>query len=92
MELDQAPGCVIDDSQKQECGGIGEGIYVKEGRTKIKITSSGSLVYYFDAWVGDQVGQEAILGMNFIVPVVIWLNLDDGTPFLPDKARIHLSN
>ena len=59
-------GCIIDETQKQECVGIGENMYMTEGRTKIKITLAGSLVYYFDAWVGDQVGQEAILGMDFM--------------------------
>ena len=38
------------------------------GRTKIKITLDGSVVYYFDIWVGDQVGQESILGMDLMVP------------------------
>ena len=54
-------GCVIDENQKQECAGIGENTYMTEGRIKIKITLNGSLVYYFDVWMGDQVGQEAIL-------------------------------
>ena len=51
---------MIDDSQTQECVGIGEIAYMTIGRTKIKITSDESLVYYFDVWVGDQVGQEGI--------------------------------
>ena len=42
-------GCVIDDNQTQECVGIGENVYMTKGRTKIKITLDGSLVYYFDA-------------------------------------------
>ena len=62
-----------------------------EGRTKIKITLNGSLVYYFDVWVGDLVGQEAILGMDFMVPAGIRLDLADGTPVLPDEVRIHLA-
>ena len=37
-------GCTIDDSQRQECVGIGENTYMTEGRTKIKITLNGSLV------------------------------------------------
>uniref|UniRef100_A0AAV1T966 Peptidase A2 domain-containing protein n=1 Tax=Peronospora matthiolae TaxID=2874970 RepID=A0AAV1T966_9STRA len=72
-------GCVIDDSQTQECVGIGENLYMTVGRTKIKITLDGSLVYYFDVWVGDQVGQEVILGMDFMVPAGIRLELADGT-------------
>ncbi|POM81329.1 Hypothetical protein PHPALM_713 [Phytophthora palmivora] len=64
-------GCYIDDSQKQECVGIGENAYMTEGRTKIKVALAGSLVYYFDAWVGTLSGQEAILGMDFVVPAGI---------------------
>ena len=41
------------------------------GTTKIKVTLDGSLVYYFDVCVGDQAGQEAILGMYFMVPAGI---------------------
>ena len=37
-------GCVIDDSQTQQCVGIGENTYMTVGRTKIKITLDGSLV------------------------------------------------
>ena len=84
-------GCIIDESQKQECVGIGENVYMTMGRTKIKITLAGSLVYYFDVWVGDQSGQEAILGMDFMVPAGIRLDLADGTLCLPDEIRIHLS-
>ena len=84
-------GCTIDDSQRQECVGIGENTYMTEGRTKIKITLNGSLVYYFDVWVGDQVGQEAILGMDFMVPAGIRLDLADGTLCLPDEVKIHLA-
>ena len=36
--------CVIDDSQTQECVGIGANTYMTVGRTKIKITLDGSLV------------------------------------------------
>ena len=48
-------------------------------------------MYYFDVWVGDQVGQEAILGMDFMVPAEIRLDLADGTLCLPDEVRIGLA-
>ena len=83
-------GCVIDDSQTQECVGIGANTYMTVGRTKINITLDGSLVHYFDVWVGDQVGQEVILGMDFMLPAGIRLNLADGTLCLPDEVRIFL--
>jgi len=40
-------GCVIDESQRQECVGIGESTYMTKGRTRMKVTLAGSLVYYF---------------------------------------------
>ena len=61
-------GCAIDEDKKQECIGIGESIYTTEERTTIKITLAGSLVYDFDVWVGNQVGQEAIIGMDVMIP------------------------
>ena len=85
-------GCVIDEKKKQECLRIGENTYMTKGRNKIKTTLNGSLVYYFDVWVDDQVGQEAILGMDFMVPAGIRLDLADGTLVLPDKVRIHLAD
>ena len=84
-------GCVIGESQTQECVGIGENTYLTAGRKKIKITLDGSLVYHFDVWVGDQVGQETILGMDFMVPAGIRLDLADGTLCLPDEVRIGLA-
>lgn len=54
-------------------------------------TLAGSLLYYFEAWVGDQVGQEVILEMDFMVPAGIRLDLADGTLCLPDEVRISLA-
>ena len=56
----------------------------------MKITLNGSQVYSFDAWVGDQVVQETILGMDFMVPAGIRLHIADGTVCLPDEVRIQL--
>ena len=84
-------GCVIDESRTQECVGIGENFYMTVGRTKIKVTLDGSLVYHFDIWVGDQVGQEAILGIVLIVPAGIRLYLADGTLCLPEEVRLGLA-
>ena len=60
------------------------------GLTKIKVTMNGSLVYYFDVWVWDQAGQEAIHDMCFMVLEGIGLNLIDRTLRLPDKVQIGL--
>ena len=61
-----------------------------EGRSKVKITLNRSLVYYFDVWVGDQVGQEAIIGIDFMVPAGIRLDLADETVCLPEKVKFQL--
>ena len=82
---------VIDESQTQGCVGIGESAYMTVGRTTIKVTLKRSLVYYFDVWVGDRVGLKAIIGMDFMVPAGIWLDLIDGTLCLPDEVRIFLA-
>ncbi|ETO58593.1 hypothetical protein F444_23029, partial [Phytophthora nicotianae P1976] len=84
-------GCYVDESRQQECVGIGEGVYVTKGRTKIKVTLAGSLVYFFDVWLGEMTGQDAILGMDFMVLAGIRLDLADGTLCLPDEIRIQLS-
>ncbi|GMF56285.1 unnamed protein product [Phytophthora fragariaefolia] len=63
-----------------------------EGRTRLKITLAGSLVYFFDAWVCPPTGgQDLILGMDFMVPAGIRLDLADGTICLPDEVRIQLA-
>ncbi|POM71343.1 Hypothetical protein PHPALM_12107 [Phytophthora palmivora] len=61
-----------------------------EGRTKIKVTLAGTLVYYFDEWVGSLSGQEATLGMDYMAPAGIRLDLADGTLCLPDEVCIQL--
>ncbi|CAI5709087.1 unnamed protein product [Peronospora effusa] len=77
-------GCQIDESERQECIGIKEVVYTTEGRTRIKVTLNGNLVYIFKVWVGHMVGQDAILRMDFMVPAGIRLDLADGTLCLPD--------
>ncbi|QQA74039.1 retroviral-like aspartic protease (plasmid) [Bacillus licheniformis] len=84
-------GCQVDGSRIQDCVGIGEGVYRTNGRTRIKITLAGCLVYWFDIWVGDLAGQDAILGMDFMVPAGVRLDLADGTLCFPDEMRIQLS-
>ena len=45
---------------------------------------------FFNAWVVDQAGQDAILGMDFMLPAGICLDLADGTLCSPDEVRILL--
>ncbi|OWZ00563.1 hypothetical protein PHMEG_00028213, partial [Phytophthora megakarya] len=62
-----------------------------QGRTWIKITLAGAYVYYLDALVGELSGQEAILGMDFMVPAGIRLDMADRSLCLPDEVRFQLS-
>ncbi|OWY97020.1 hypothetical protein PHMEG_00032553 [Phytophthora megakarya] len=71
----------------QDCVRIGDNVYRTEGRTRIKVTLAGSLVYFFDIWVGDLTGQQAILGMDFMVPAGIRLDLAHGSISLPDERE-----
>ncbi|GMG17641.1 unnamed protein product [Phytophthora fragariaefolia] len=85
-------GCYVDNSQTLQCEGVGKSPYMAEGRTCLKITLAGSLVYFFDAWVGPPTGGKyLILGMDFMVPAGIRLDLADGTICLPDEVRIQLA-
>ncbi|OWY90402.1 LOW QUALITY PROTEIN: hypothetical protein PHMEG_00041482, partial [Phytophthora megakarya] len=82
--------CYIDSSQIQDCVGIGDNVYRTEGRTRIKVTLAESLVYCFDIWVGDLTGQQAILGMYFMVPAGIRLDqpMSRSVCQMNDKAKI----
>ena len=66
-------------------------MYSTEGRTCIKVTLNGNLVYVSNVWLGHMVGQDAILELDFMVPAGIRLDLVDGTLCLPNEFRIQLS-
>ncbi|GMF30955.1 unnamed protein product [Phytophthora fragariaefolia] len=85
-------GCYIGDSQELECEGVGKNPHMANGRTRVKLTLAGSLVYYFDVWVGPPTGgQNLILGMDFMVLAGVRLDLADGSLSLPDEIRIQLA-
>ncbi|KAI9989564.1 hypothetical protein PInf_019849 [Phytophthora infestans] len=69
-------------------GNTADGMY---RTTRIKITLSGCLVYLFDIWVGDLAGPDTILGMDFMVPAGVRLDLVDATLCFLDEMRIQLS-
>ncbi|KAE9270840.1 hypothetical protein PR003_g30698 [Phytophthora rubi] len=83
-------GCLIDTEITQECVGIRDETYYTVGRTRVKVTLAGNLVYYMHLWVGDLVGQHAILGMNFMVPAGVRIDTADGTACLPDEVHIQM--
>ncbi|OWY99265.1 Eukaryotic/viral aspartic protease, partial [Phytophthora megakarya] len=84
-------GCNFDTNQRQECVGIGDNVYTTEGRTKIKITLAGYQVCFFDIWIEDLSGQNAILGMDFMVPAGVRMYLADGSMRLPNEVGIPLN-
>ncbi|KAG3249294.1 hypothetical protein PI124_g6043 [Phytophthora idaei] len=55
------------------------------------VTLAGSLVHFFDVLVGEMPGQDAIMGMDFMVPVETRSDLADGTPCLPNEVHIQLT-
>ncbi|KAE9047062.1 hypothetical protein PR001_g4353 [Phytophthora rubi] len=56
-------GWYADNNQELKCEGVGKNSCVVDGRTRIKITLTGTLVYYFDAWIGRPTGgKHLILG------------------------------
>uniref|UniRef100_H3H639 RNA-directed DNA polymerase n=1 Tax=Phytophthora ramorum TaxID=164328 RepID=H3H639_PHYRM len=81
-------GCRIDTDVTQNCVGIRDETYYTVGRTRIKVTLAGNLVYFLDIWIGELVGQDAILGMNFMVPAGVRIDTADGTACLPDEVRV----
>ncbi|POM66394.1 Hypothetical protein PHPALM_17752 [Phytophthora palmivora] len=82
----------VPDKKFLECEGVGRSPYKIEGRTRLKVTLAGSLVYFFDAWVGPPTGgQDLILRMDFMVPAGFRLDLADGTICLPDEVRLQMA-
>ncbi|OWZ20245.1 reverse transcriptase [Phytophthora megakarya] len=76
---------------RQKCVEIGDNVFTTEGRTRIKITLAGYLVFIFDIWIGDLSGQNAILGMDFMVPAGVRMDLADGSMRLPDEVGTPLN-
>ncbi|OWY95901.1 LOW QUALITY PROTEIN: hypothetical protein PHMEG_00033971 [Phytophthora megakarya] len=57
--------------------GVGGNVYTTEGRTRIKITFVGYLVYFVHIWIGDLPGQNVILDMEFMILAGVWMDLAD---------------
>ena len=83
-------GIEIDTGDQLECVGVGGASYHTEGRAKVKITLAEKLVYEFAHWVGPLGQQQAILGMDFMVPAGVRLNLADGSACMPDEVNLQL--
>ncbi|OWY90578.1 Eukaryotic/viral aspartic protease, partial [Phytophthora megakarya] len=83
-------GCQIDTSVTQECVGIRDETFFTVEKPRVKVTLAGNMVYYMDLWVGDLVGQNAIFGMNFMVPAGVRIDTADRTACLLDEIRIQM--
>ncbi|OWZ20633.1 hypothetical protein PHMEG_0004923 [Phytophthora megakarya] len=59
---------------------------------RIKLILAGSLVYFLDVWVRDDLppDYQAFLGMDYMAPARIRLDLGDGSMCLPDEIKIPL--
>ncbi|GMF49749.1 unnamed protein product [Phytophthora fragariaefolia] len=85
-------GCYVDNSQTLQCEGVGKSPYMAEGRTRLKITLAGSLVYFFNASMGPPTGgQDLILGMDFMQgevqgPTVEWPQYQTPTSILKQPS------
>ncbi|OWZ17550.1 hypothetical protein PHMEG_0008502 [Phytophthora megakarya] len=104
MSLELQPGASRGYWRQQDPGlwfkptdrvGIGENVYRTEGRTRIKVTLAGSLMYFFHIWVGDLTGQQTILAgirldLNGSVslPDEVWIQLSGTRQRYSDKAKI----
>ncbi|GMF31897.1 unnamed protein product [Phytophthora fragariaefolia] len=85
-------GIYLNNSQELECKGVGKSPCMAKGRTRVKLTLAGSLVYYFDVRVGPPTGgPDLILGKNFMVPAGVRLDLADGSLSLLDEITIQLA-
>lgn len=81
-------GIEVDTSEAMQCVGVGDAVYRTEGKTRVKITLANELAYEFSLWVGRLSGMEAILGMDFMTPAGVRLDLADGSACLPDEVRL----
>ena len=81
-------GIEVATQEKLECVGVGGSSYYTDGRATVKVTLAGELAYEFKLWVGPLGEQQAILGMDFMVPAGVRLDLADGSACLPEEVRV----
>ncbi|EGZ24070.1 hypothetical protein PHYSODRAFT_325222 [Phytophthora sojae] len=74
-----------------EVRGINPGVMETRRRTLVKITLGWEQVYEFEMWIMDHsAGVDVVLGMDFIIPAGIRLDLFHGTARLPDDVMVSL--
>ncbi|KAE8970698.1 hypothetical protein PR002_g27036 [Phytophthora rubi] len=77
---------VFDHGRSLEVRGINPGITETQRRALVKVTLGWKHAYEFEVWIMDHsAGVDVVLGMDFMVPAVIRLDLFHGTARLPDE-------
>jgi hypothetical protein len=81
-------GAEIETSEVTSAAEVGDMAYHTEGKTTVKITLAGHLVYFFILWVGKLDNTDLIIGTDFIRPAGIRLDVADESVCMPDEIRI----
>ncbi|EGZ15148.1 hypothetical protein PHYSODRAFT_508774, partial [Phytophthora sojae] len=76
-----------------EVRGINPGVMETRRRALVKITLGWEQVYEFEMWIMDHsAGVDVVLGMDFMIPAGIRLDLFHGTARLTDEVMVPLLN
>ncbi|KAG4039266.1 hypothetical protein PC123_g25178 [Phytophthora cactorum] len=71
--------------------GIGKGALTTKRRVLVKVTLEGRLVYEFEMWVlPHNAGVDVVLGMDFMIPAGVRLDLYRSTAMLPGETTLTL--
>ncbi|KAE8987459.1 hypothetical protein PF011_g19569 [Phytophthora fragariae] len=82
---------VFDHGRSLEVRGINPGIMETQRRALVKVTLGWKHAYEFEVWIMDHsAGVDVVLGMDFMVPAGIRLDLFHGTARLPDEDMVPL--
>ncbi|KAE9107886.1 hypothetical protein PF006_g20995 [Phytophthora fragariae] len=82
---------VFDHGRSLEVRGINPGIMETQRRVLVKVTLGWKHAYEFEVWIMDHsAGVDVVLGMDFMVPAGIRLDLFHGTARLPDEDMVPL--
>ncbi|EGZ24517.1 hypothetical protein PHYSODRAFT_325627 [Phytophthora sojae] len=77
--------------QSLEVRGINPGVIKTRRRALVKITLGWEQAYEFEMWIMDHsAGVDVVLGMDFMIPARIRLDLFHGTARLPDEVMVPL--
>ncbi|EGZ29552.1 hypothetical protein PHYSODRAFT_323065 [Phytophthora sojae] len=82
---------VRDNRRSLEVRGINPGVMETRRRALVKITLGWEQAYEFEMWIIDHsAGVDVVLGMDFMIPAGIRLDLFHGAARLPDEVMVPL--